>query len=76
MKPLSNTTFVIENQSGVIKSFTTDDQGRFRVAVPPGKYTVRKEGWTRGIGKFGPFDVEVVSGKITKVEWECDSGMR
>lgn len=75
-KPLANTAFVVENNSGIVKSFTTDERGGFHISLPPGRYTVRKEGWTRGIGKFGPFDVEVTPGKMTKVEWECDSGMR
>ena len=25
---------------------------------------------------FGPFTVEIVAGKMTTVEWECDSGIR
>jgi hypothetical protein len=75
-KPLAATEFVVENEKGVVASFTTDDAGRFRVAAPPGHYTVSKKEKQGGIGRFGPFDVDVVAGQMTKVEWKCDSGMR
>src|SRR6266540_6475661 len=59
-KPLANTTFVVENEKGAeVASFTTDEQGRFRVPLAPGHYTVSKEGKKRGIGHFGPFPVDV-----------------
>jgi hypothetical protein len=44
--------------------------------LSPGRYSVTREGGKRGIGNFGPFDVEVVAGKMTPVQWQCDSGMR
>ena len=76
-KPLANATFVVENEKGAeIASFTTDDQGRFRVPLMPGHYAVSKEGKKHGIGHYGPFDVDVVAGRMTKVQWECDSGIR
>ncbi len=76
-KPLANATFVVENEKGAeVASFTTDDQGRFRVPLTPGHYTVSKEGKKRGIGHYGPFDVVVLAGQMTRVEWECDTGIR
>ena len=76
-KPLANVTFVVENEKGAeVASFTTDDQGRFRVSLTPGHYTVSREGKKHGIGHYGPFDVVVLAGRMTKVEWECDTGIR
>jgi hypothetical protein len=76
-KPLANATFVVENEKGAeVTSFTTDDQGRFRVPLTPGHYTVSKEGKKHGIGHYGPFDVDVVAGRMTSVQWECDTGIR
>ena len=75
-KPLANTAFVVENQKGEVTSFTTDDQGHFRIPLSPGHYTVSIKGRNTTIGHFGPFEVDVVSGKMTKVQWECDSGIR
>jgi Carboxypeptidase regulatory-like domain len=76
-KPLANAAFVVENAKGAeVASFTTDDQGRFRVPLTPGHYTVSKEGKKQGIGHYGPFDVDVVAGRMTNVQWECDTGIR
>ena len=74
--PLANTAFVVENQKGQVASFTTDDQGHFRIPLAPGHYTVAIKGRKSSIGHFGPFEADVVSGKMTKVEWQCDSGIR
>jgi hypothetical protein len=73
--PFANTTFVVQSEKGPAISFTTDNQGRFRVPLVPGHYTVlpKEQG---GPGHCGPFDVDVVAGKMTQVEWRCDSGMR
>jgi hypothetical protein len=75
-QPLANTAFVVENQKGEVTSFTTDDQGRFRMPLTPGHYKVSLKGKRGGIGHYGPFQVDVVAGQITKVQWECDSGIR
>jgi len=73
--PLANATFVVENTAEVA-SFTTDSQGRFRVSLPPGHYKVSMRGRKTGIGRFGPFEADVTQGKMTNVQWECDSGIR
>ena len=74
--PLANAMFVVENNNGEVASFTTNDQGRFRAALPPGHYKVSVKGRKSTIGRFGPFEVDVAAGKMTNVQWECDSGMR
>ena len=75
--PLANASFVVKDEKDTVASeFTTDDQGHFRVSLPPGHYKVSLKGRKGGPGRFGPFDVEVVAGKMTKVQWECDSGIR
>ena len=74
--PLAHTAFVIQNKQGTIATFTTDAQGQFRVSLAPGHYTVSKQQAAKRIGRFGPFELDVVAGKITRVEWVCDSGMR
>jgi hypothetical protein len=75
-KPLSNTPFVVNDPKGQVTSFTTDDQGQFRIPLAPGHYTVSMQGRKLTIGHFGPFEVDVESGKMTKVQWKCDSGIR
>jgi Carboxypeptidase regulatory-like domain len=76
-KPLANATFVVENEKRVeVASFTTDDQGRFRVPLAPGHYTVSKKGTKSSIGRYGPWDVDVRADQLTRVTWECDTGVR
>ncbi len=75
-KPFASVTFEVKSESGGVTSFTTDEQGHFRISLAPGHYTAVREGPKPAIGHFGPFDVDVVAGKMTKIEWECDSGAR
>ena len=75
--PLAKATFVVQKQASIeIASFTTDAEGRFEVFLPPGHYRVSRKNGKSGPGFFGPFDIDVTAGKMTTVEWRCDSGMR
>ena len=75
-KAFANATFVVENEKGLVTSFTTDDKGRFQISLGPGHYIVSMKDKKGGIGYYGPFEVDVVAGNITKVHWHCDTGMR
>lgn len=75
-RPLANVEFTVENANGAVASFTTDQDGRFRVSLAPGHYTISRKGEKHKIGRYGPFAADVVAGQLTKVEWNCDSGMR
>jgi hypothetical protein len=74
--PLANVTFAVENDKGEVASFTTDRKGHFRVALPPAHYKVSLKGRKSSIGRFGPFEADVAPGKMTNVQWNCDSGIR
>ena len=74
--PLANAAFVVEDRKGEVTSFTTDGQGRFRASLAPGHYKVSLKGKRSGVGKYGPFEVDVVAGQMTRVQWQCDSGLR
>ena len=75
-KPLANVPFVVTNEKGPVAEFTTDDQGHFKIMLAAGHYSVARKGGQGKIGRYGPFDVDVVAGQMTKLEWRCDSGMR
>ena len=75
-QPLANMSWVVHNEKGIVTSFTTNAEGRFQVSLPPGHYTVSREQTAGSIGHFGPFNVDVAPGKMTSVEWKCDSGIR
>jgi hypothetical protein len=75
-RPLGNTAFVVENQNGSVASFTTDEGGHFRMPLAPGHYKVSLKERKGSIGRYGPFEVDVVPDQMTKVQWQCDSGIR
>jgi hypothetical protein len=74
--PLPNTEFVVKKGDAIVGSFTTNEQGQFRINLAPGHYTVEKKGIKqRKIGFYGPFEVEVAQGRIAQVKWICGTGM-
>ena len=65
-RPLANAAFIAQNEKGTATPFTTDDQGRFRVSLEPAHYTVSLKEKKGGIGRYGPFEVDVVADQMTK----------
>jgi hypothetical protein len=74
--PLANVAFIVQKAEATVASFTTDEKGAFRISLPPGHYSVSRNAPSTRIGHFGPFEVDVVEGQMTKVNWTCDTGMR
>jgi hypothetical protein len=70
-----NAQFAIKAGDATVKTFTTDGEGRFQVALPPGHYVIVKEGAAARIGRWR-FEADVVASQMTKVNWTADSGMR
>ena len=73
--PARNVQFVVKAGDATVKTFTTDGEGRFQVALPPGHYVIEREGAPPAIGRWR-FEADVVAGQMTKVNWTADSGMR
>ena len=73
--PVRNAQFAIKAGDATVKTFTTDGEGRFQVALPPGHYVIVREGAPPRIGRWR-FEADVVAGQVTKVNWTADSGMR
>jgi hypothetical protein len=73
--PVRNAQFAIKAGDATVKTFTTDSEGRFQVALLPGHYVIVREGAPSRIGRWR-FEADVVVGQMTKVNWTADSGMR
>ena len=75
-RPLAGATFnTVHVKGNAETSFATGPDGRFRVWLKPGRYSISltEQRFPR---PCGPFEVEVQPGKITQVQWNCDTGMR
>ena len=73
--PVRNAQFAIKAGDATVKTFTTDGEGRFQVALPPGHYVIVRKGAPPRIGRWR-FEADVVAGQVTRVNWTADSGMR
>ena len=73
--PVRNMKFLVKAGDATVKTFTTDGEGRFQVALSPGHYVIVKDGVPVRIGHWR-FEADVVAGQMTKVNWTADSGMR
>src|SRR5437870_8378463 len=73
--PVRDAQFVVKAGDATVKTFTTDGEGGFQVALPPGHYVIMREGAAPRIGRWR-FEADVVAGQMTKVNWTADSGMR
>jgi hypothetical protein len=73
--PVGNAQFVVKAGDATVKTFTTDGEGTFQVALPPGHYVVLREGAAPRVGRWR-FEADVIAGQMTKVNWTADSGMR
>ena len=75
-RPLPGIEFVVRKDNGVVAAFKTDDEGRFRISLPPGRYTVSRKDWQSAVGSYGPFEVDIKAGEVKTVQWNCDTGIR
>jgi hypothetical protein len=73
--PLPNAKFTVTSDGRAVTTFTTDTTGRFEISLKPGHYVVVLAE-NRFPKPCGPFEISVEAGKMTDVEWRCDSGMR
>ncbi|MEY2578978.1 MAG: hypothetical protein QOI49_1802 [Verrucomicrobiota bacterium] len=73
--PAGNVQFLVKAGEATVKTFSTDGEGRFQVALPPGHYVILREDAGARIGRWR-FEADVVAGEMTKVNWTADSGMR
>ncbi len=73
--PAPNLLCVVKKGETTVASFKTDEEGRFRVRLAPGHYTVMREESGAAIGRWR-FEVDILPNEVTEVQWTGDSGMR
>ena len=77
-KPAKDVTLVFVRNGKVARRTTTNDQGRYRVALAPGRYAVRlTAGQKLTIGRgLEPTHVRVVANRFRRVDFSIDTGIR
>lgn len=60
----------------VVGSVVSGDGGRYRIALPPGTYTVSSPSAMRPKGSVRPSPVRVVGGRFRAVDFYVDTGIR
>jgi hypothetical protein len=74
--PAKNITLVFSRNGRVMRRATTNDQGRYRVRLAPGLYTVRLQVKQR-IGRgLQPQRARVVASRYRRVNFSIDTGIR
>src|SRR5436309_14581752 len=66
--PVRNAQFAIKAGDATVKTFTTDGEGRFQVALPTGHYVIVRAGAPQLVGCWR-FEADVVAAQRTKVSW-------
>ncbi len=72
-------TIVVRNaeRSEKVRTFTTDEDGRFRVALAPGEYYIEPQSPNPGAPPTGmPQNVTVPPDRFVQITIEYDSGIR
>lgn len=77
-RPLKTDLVVtMADSQDVVKSFSSDENGTFHVALEPGTYVIRKPAGGAILPRCGPTAPIVVrADSFTKVTVDCDSGIR
>jgi hypothetical protein len=76
-KPVAGVAIVVTDLSGtIVTTATTDADGRFSVAVPPGRYTVLPQPREGLMRTPAPESVAVVAGTSVVLDFAYDTGIR
>ena len=76
-RPVADATLlIIDDEGGQVATVTTGDDGRFRLDLPPGTYTVQPQPVDGLMGTAPPVSVTLVSGQSEQVTVSYDTGIR
>jgi hypothetical protein len=74
--PAKNVTLVFSRDGLVVRRATTNEQGRYRVALPPGVYRVRLAARRTIDRGLEPSRARVVPSRFRRVDFFFDTGIR
>jgi hypothetical protein len=72
-EPAANVTFLLVRK-GKSTRVRTDDRGRYRVRLAPGRYVIARSNW--GPGSIEPASARVPYGRFARVNIFIDTGIR
>jgi hypothetical protein len=75
-EPVPNTEIQVKRSGEVVATATSDDEGNFEIALPPGEYSVEAVAEMIGMGYAKPVDVTVTDGAFVQVSVVIDTGIR
>jgi hypothetical protein len=74
--PARDVTLAFARNGRVVRRTTTDDNGRYRVVLAPGVYSVRLSVGTKAGPDLTPSRASVVARRVRRVDFSYDTGIR
>lgn len=75
-EPAANVTLLFSRGESVAARAVTDRQGRYRIRLRAGLYAVRRPGAGSFARKLEPSRVRVYSGRVNRINFSIDTGIR
>jgi hypothetical protein len=74
--PAKNVTLLFSRNEQLVGRVVTDEAGRYRLRLPAGLYTVRRPTAASIDRKLEPNHVRVYAGRLSRVDFSIDTGIR
>jgi hypothetical protein len=75
-EPAKNVTLLFSRSDHVVGRVVTDAAGHYRLRLPAGAYTVRRPSTAALDRKLEPNRVRVYAGRLSRVDFSIDTGIR
>ena len=75
-EPAKDVTLLFSRNDRVVGRVVTDEQGRYRLRLPAGLYAVRRPAAASIDRKLEPNRARVYAGRLTRIDFSIDTGIR
>jgi hypothetical protein len=75
-EPAANVTLLFVHKGAVIARTVTNAEGRYRLRLPAGLYSVRRAASTPVARNLEPDHARVYRGRVTRLDFSIDTGIR